>query len=230
MSDSKKKGEKERKKIHSKHAKSLFLNVRFVQLLAEALEDQGMYSDTQLEELAQDRGLVREIVRMLRRRKVRLSNDVFSMVSEPEGRRYDFNHRRGGPLIEMVNREFPQADKWFKNWLPGISGGYMWNDCLWPPEGAPADRHFAVFVVRMKVHRVEAKRMIEKSGWHQASLYDLFHVREWKTPHPLFVLGSGVEEFPCLLPDGLLKKDGRKEYLKKDDRLLVWRETRVDAT
>lgn len=218
---------KKQKSIHSKHARSALLYAKFAQFFTEVLEDQGMYSDTQLEELARDRGLVRTIVRMLRRRKVCLSNDAFSMVSEPEGRRYDFTYRQGGPLIEMVNEEFPEAEYWFKNWLPGISGGYFWQHCSQPPEGTPADRRFAVFVVRRKVYRAEAERIIKKSGWHQACLYDLFHVREWVTPHPLFVLASGQGDFPCLLPNRILAKHARREFLEEGDRLLVWRQKRI---
>lgn len=211
---------KRRSGIHSKHAKSLLLYARLAQTLAEVMEDRGLYSDTQLEELGKNRSLVRRIVRLLVRRKIRLSRDVFTMAPEPPAREYECYE-----MLQMVKRDFPNADHWLKNWLPGITGGYMWNNCLSPPEGTPEHRKFAVFIARGGVHVVEATRMLSKSGWNHAFLYDMFHVRDWNSPHPLFVLGTGVNEHPCL-SSGVLRHANREEYLEEGDCLLVWRKMR----
>lgn len=219
-----------RGKIHSKHAKSLLLYARLAQTLAEVMEDRGMYSDTQLEELAADRDLVRQFVRMLWRRKFGWCKDTFSMVPEPQGRSYTYIHRRGGELLEMVNREFPHADYWFKNWLPGISGGFMWNNCLSLPAATPAKRTFRIVEVRRNVHIREFRQMIAACGWHQAFLYDLFHVRNYESESPLFVLETYArDEYPYQKKGGCLGQDSRSEFMNDGDRILVWREQRDAA-
>ncbi len=216
---------KKRQKIDCTHAKSAMLYMRFAILLAQALQDAGMYSNLRTEEICADRRFIRKMVKVFRRRFLRPTKDPFDMVEEPPGRAFETTHRRGGPFIDMINAQFPGSDKWTLNELPGICGGYLLQHSSDLPENTPLEREFAVWEVLQVIDRAELCTIVRVKGYSQAYFYDLVRVREWKTPFPLFALGSATtEKCNALLHTKKLEFMHRYNRMQPGDRVLVWRE------
>lgn len=220
-------GKKRRRKISSAHAKAALMLGAFMRHLAETLEDAGLHSDRRLEELCADKKLAVRIARMMRAQFLRQTNEAFRMVEEPPNRMYETTHRQGGPFINMIEAEF-HPDKWALNNLRGVTGGFVLPCSDAPPDDTPIERVFFIWEVRKAIGTNEIERVLSAKGLRHAYFYDLVRVRDWRTPDPLFALGSTMaRESNALLPDRklqLLSRPGNHELvMQPGDRMLVWK-------